>query len=171
LRKLESGRSNRRAFSRAPLAAQAAEARGRAVKTLPYLADSMKIHHVGIAVDSLEDAIPVFQKLLGRGPDSEEVVKEQKVRVASFELGDSGIELLEATSPNSPIARFLGGRGQGLHHLTLAVPNLQATLAELERSGVRLIDREPRVGAGSQRIAFLHPSSTAGVLIELVEEK
>lgn len=144
---------------------------GRAVKALPYLAHSMKIHHVGIAVDSLKEAIPVFQKLLGRAPDSEEVAEEQKVRVAVFEVGESRIELLEATSPGSPIARFLTRRGQGLHHLTLSVPNLSAALAELERGGVRLIDRAPRIGAGKELIAFLHPSSTAGVLIELVEEK
>ncbi len=131
----------------------------------------MKIHHLAIAVQSLKTAVPIFQKLLGRPPDSEEEVREQKVRVAVFEVGESRIELLEATSADSPIARFLAKRGQGLHHLTLTVPKLTEALAELERSGVRLIDREPRVGAGQARMAFLHPSSTAGVLIELVEEQ
>ena len=98
-------------------------------------------------------------------------MEDQKARAAVFTLGESRIELLEATSPESPIARSIAKRGQGIHHLTLTVPNLETALAELERAGVRLIDRKPRVGAGEERIAFLHPSSTAGVLIELVEEK
>jgi len=132
---------------------------------------SRRIHHVGIAVESLATALPVFEKLLGKAADAEETVEDQKVRVAVFNLGESRIELLEATSPDSPIARSIAKHGQGIHHLTLAVPNLEAALAKLERAGFRLIDREPRVGAGSERIAFLHPSSTAGVLIELVEEK
>ena len=79
--------------------------------------------------------------------------------------------MLEATAPDSAIARFIAKRGQGIHHLTLSVGNLAESLAQLEKKGIRLIDREPRVGAGNERIAFLHPSSTAGVLIELVEEK
>ena len=91
---------------------------------------------------------------------------DQKVRVASFHLGDSRLELLEGTVDDSPIARFISKRGQGIHHLALAVPDLPEALRKLESEGVRLIDREPRVGAGSERIAFLHPSSTAGVLIE-----
>ena len=131
----------------------------------------MKIHHLGIAVESLAAAVPAFVKLLGRPPDSEEIVEDQKVRVAVFRLGESRIELLEATSPDSPLARFIEKGGQGIHHLTLSVSNLVETLARLEHDGMRLIDREPRVGAGKERIAFLHPSSTCGVLIELVEEK
>lgn len=131
----------------------------------------MKIHHLGIAVNSLLTAVPVFEKLLGQPPISEEIVKDQKVRVSVFTAGESRIELLEATSPDSPIARFIEKRGPGLHHLTLEVPDLVKALTELERSGVKLIDREPRTGAGNERIAFLHPSSTAGVLIELVQSK
>ena len=131
----------------------------------------MKIHHVGIAVESLKAAVPIFEDLLGRGPDSEELVEDQKVRIAAFAVGESRIELLEATSQDSAIARFISKRGQGIHHLTLSVGNLAESLVQLEQKGVRLIDREPRVGAGNERIAFLHPSSTAGVLIELVEEK
>ncbi len=131
----------------------------------------MKIHHVGIAVSSLGEAVPVFQKLLGRLPEPEEVVEEQKVRVSAFSLGESRIELLEATAPESPIARFIAKRGPGLHHLALEVPDLENALRELEPSGFRLIDKAPRTGAGHERIAFLHPSSTAGVLIELVETK
>lgn len=131
----------------------------------------MKIHHLGIAVESLQAAVPVFERLLGRSPDAEELVEEQKVRVAVFAVGESRIELLEATSPDSSVARFIAKRGQGVHHLTLTVPNLPEALARLEKGGVRLIDREPRPGAGKKSIAFLHPSSTAGVLIELVEEQ
>jgi len=131
----------------------------------------MKIHHIGIAVDSLSASIPVFEKLLGRAPDSRETVADQRVRVAVFQLENARIELLEPTSPESPIAEFLSKRGQGIHHLTLALPDLPGKLAELEKSGVRLIDREPRRGAGDEQIAFLHPSSTSGILIELVEEK
>ncbi len=131
----------------------------------------MKIHHLGIAVESLQAAAPVFEKLLGTAVVSEEVVADQKVRVAVFRVGDSRLELLEATTADSPIARFLSKRGPGVHHLTLTVPDLEGTLRRLERDGMRLIDREPRRGAGNERIAFLHPSSTAGVLIELVEEK
>ena len=130
----------------------------------------MKIHHLGIAVESLKTAVPVFAKLLGSAPSAEEVVADQKVRVAVFQVRESRIELLEATASDSPIAKFLAKRGQGLHHLTLSVPDLDHSLRELEASGMKLIDREPRLGAGKERIAFLHPSSTAGVLIELVEE-
>ena len=131
----------------------------------------MKIHHVGIAVSSLRTSIPIFEKLLGHPPDSEEMVEDQKVRVSVFKVGESRIELLEATTPDSPIARFIQKRGQGLHHLTLAVPDLKKALGELEDGGVKLIDRESRTGADNKRVAFLHPSSTSGVLIELVETK
>jgi len=130
----------------------------------------MKLHHIGIAVGSLQAARPVFEKLLGKPPDSEEVVKEQKVRVAMFQVGESRLELLEATSEDSPLARSIAERGQGLHHIALAVEELAGTLRELENAGVKLIDREPRRGAGNELVAFLHPASTSGVLIELVEE-
>ena len=130
----------------------------------------MRIHHVGIAVESLAASLPIFELLIGAPPASQEIVEDQKVRAASFDLGQSSIELLEATSPESPIARSIAKRGPGIHHLTLTVDNLRETLSRLERQGVRLIDREPRAGAGNTRIAFIHPSSAAGVLIELVEE-
>jgi len=130
----------------------------------------VRIHHLGIAVESLQTAVPAFEKLLGKPPDSQEVVEEQKVRVAVFRVGESRLELLEATAEDSAIARFLTKRGPGIHHLTLTVRDLAGTLEKLESDGVRLVDREPRRGAGNERIAFLHPASTAGVLIELVEE-
>jgi methylmalonyl-CoA/ethylmalonyl-CoA epimerase len=131
----------------------------------------MKIHHLGIAVASLREAVPAFERLLGCAPDSEEIVEDQKVRVVVFRVGEVQLELLEATAPDSPIGRFIAKGGHGIHHLTLSVPNLKEKLGQLERSGVHLIDHAPRVGAGNELIAFLHPSSTAGVLIELVEEK
>ncbi len=130
----------------------------------------MKLHHLGIAVESLKQAMPIFEKLLGGAPASEEVVEDQKVRAAIFKVGESRIELLEATAPDSPIAHFIDKRGPGIHHLALAVPDLERSLEELERSGVRRIDARPRQGAGNERIAFLHPKSTAGILIELIEE-
>jgi LAO/AO transport system kinase len=130
----------------------------------------VKIHHLGIAVESLAIAIPIFQKLMCKAPAAEATVADQKVRVASFHLGECRLELLEGTAVDSPIARFIAKRGQGIHHLALSVPDLPGALRKLESEGVRLIDREPRVGADNERIAFLHPSSTAGVLIELIEE-
>jgi methylmalonyl-CoA/ethylmalonyl-CoA epimerase len=131
----------------------------------------MKLHHIGIAVGSLAAASPAFEKLLGKPPDSEEVVEDQKVRVAMFPVGETRLELLEATSEDSPLALSLAKRGQGLHHIALAVEDLAGTLRKLELAGFRLIDREPRGGAGNEQVAFLHPASTAGVLIELIEEK
>ncbi len=130
-----------------------------------------KIHHLGIAVESLAEAIPVFEKLLGQKPCSQEEVVDQKVRVAVFEAGESRIELLESTASDSPVARFLNRRGPGIHHLTLTVPDLEQALAELEQSGFKLVDKAPHAGAAQEKIAFLHPSSTAGILIELLEEK
>ena len=131
----------------------------------------MRIHHIGIAVGSLQGARSVFEKLLGKPADSEEVVEEQKVRVAMFEVGESRLELLEPTAEDSTLARSIAKRGEGLHHIALAVENLAAALRDLENAGVRLIDREPRRGAGNELVAFVHPAGAAGVLIELVEEK
>ncbi|MGA2630008.1 MAG: methylmalonyl-CoA epimerase [Terriglobia bacterium] len=131
----------------------------------------MKIHHIGIAVESLSAALPAFEKILGCAPISRETIADQKVRLAVFELGEIRIEVLEATSPDSPIAKFLAKRGPGIHHLTFAVARLPEKLAELERNGIRLIDRKPRRGAGGEQIAFLHPAGASGVLIELVEER
>ncbi len=134
-------------------------------------AGEVTIHHLGIAVESLASAVPVFQKLVGkRLPTAEETVVDQKVRVASF-LGESRLELLEATDTRLRPLRVLSpSAAKGIHHLALTVPDLAEALRKLESEGVRLIDREPRVGAANERMAFLHPASTAGVLIELIEE-
>ncbi|HKT13255.1 MAG TPA: methylmalonyl-CoA epimerase [Terriglobia bacterium] len=130
----------------------------------------MRIHHVGIAVEKLERAVPVFELLLGCPPAVTEEVEDQKVRTAIFRVGESRIELLEPTSAVSPISRFMDKHGPGIHHLTFSVENLQKTLVDLEGRGIRLIDTQPRRGAGGESIAFLHPSSTANVLVELLEE-
>jgi methylmalonyl-CoA/ethylmalonyl-CoA epimerase len=130
----------------------------------------MQLHHIGIAVESLQDAVSVFQRIFGGAPPNIETVEDQNARVAVFFLGNSRIELLEATSAESSLGRFIAKRGPGIHHLTLSVEHLDEALAELDSRGIRLIDREPRVGAEGNRIAFLHPKSTAGVLIELVEQ-
>lgn len=130
----------------------------------------MRVHHVGIAVESLEKTIPVFALLLGQPPDSIEEVEDQRIRVAIFKVGEVRIELIESSSPESPVAGFIGKRGPGIHHLTFSVENLEQTLEDLESHGLRLIDRAPRQGAGGESIAFVHPSSTSGVLIELLEE-
>lgn len=134
------------------------------------ISERIKFHHLGIAVDSLDAAVPIFARLLGKGPDSQETVADQRVRVAVFRLANGRLELLEGTCAESPIARFVEKRGQGIHHLTLTVPDLRKALNKLQSDGFRLIDQEPRIGAGHELIAFLHPDSTGGVLIELVEE-
>ena len=110
----------------------------------------MRIHHLGIAVESLESAVPIFELLLGKAPDSLETVEDQKVRVATFKLQEGRIELLESTGPDSPVARFVSRRGPGMHHLTLAVADLPEALGRLQSKGMRLIDTEPRIGAGKR---------------------
>jgi methylmalonyl-CoA epimerase len=128
------------------------------------------IDHLGIAVEDLAKAREIFTKLLGFRVVAEEEVPDQKVRVLKLDAGGSDLELLESTDPAGPIGKFLAKRGAGIHHVTLRVRDLAATLSELDAAGVRLVDREPRTGAGGKKIAFLHPGSTAGILIELCEE-
>ncbi len=128
-----------------------------------------KINHLGIAVRSIESALPYYRDLLGMLQEGVEEVPEQKVRVAFLRVGESKIELLEPTSPESPVARFLEKNGEGLHHVAYEVENLPETLAELKAQDVRLIDETPRPGAHGARIAFLHPRATGGVLTELCQ--
>ncbi len=125
------------------------------------------IEHLGIAVKSLETAIPLWEKMLGSKCYSIEEVTEQKVKTAFFKVGDTKIELLEATSEESPIAKFIDKKGEGVHHLAFAVEDLQGSLNEAEVEGIQLIDKTPRKGAEGLNIAFLHPKSTGGVLTEL----
>ena len=128
-----------------------------------------KINHIGIAVNSLDASIPFYRDVLGMAFEGTEEVADQKVRVAFLAVGESRIELLEPTAPESPIARFLEKNGEGIHHLAYQVDDLEAALARLKSEGVRLIDDAPRAGAHGTRIAFLHPKASGGVLTELCE--
>lgn len=128
----------------------------------------LKIDHIGIAVKNLAESSKLYE-LLGIPSGGSEEVAEQKVRVAFFPVGDSEIELLESTSPDGPIARYIEKNGEGIQHIALRVSNLEESLAELKSKGVRLIDETPRYGAGGARIAFIHPKSTGGILLELSE--
>ena len=128
------------------------------------------IEHIGIAVKSLEEAIPFWEKQLGLKCYAIEEVKEQKVRTAFFKIGHSKIELLESTDPDGPIGKFIEKKGEGIQHLAIAVKDLSANLDELAANGVQLIDKTPRKGAEGLNIAFLHPKSTRGVLLELCED-
>jgi len=130
----------------------------------------MKIDHIGIATRGIEEAATVWLSALGLSELETEEVADQKVRVAMLPAGESRIELLEATSPESPIAKFIEKRGPGIHHLALGVSDIHSAMAQLKEQGVRLIDNEPRVGAGGCLVAFVHPSSTGGVLLELVQK-
>jgi len=129
----------------------------------------LKIDHVGVAVKNADAAIKLFEGLLGLKVQGSETVPEQKVRTVFLPVGETEVELLEATAPDSPIARFLEKRGEGVQHIAFCVENIEEALAELEAKGVTLIDRQPRMGAGGKKIAFLHPRDTFGVLVELSE--
>ena len=129
----------------------------------------MKIDHIGIAVKSLADAVKVYENALGLIVSGYDQVDEQGVRVAMLNIGESRIELLEPTGPQSPIEKFMTKRGEGIHHIAITVDNIEQTLNQLKAAGVRLVDNEPRRGAHNTRIAFIHPSSTHGVLLELVQ--
>lgn len=128
-----------------------------------------KIHHLGYAVEDLEAASRFYEKRFGAKLEEPEEVADQGVKTAMFRVGESMVELLEPTHPDSPVGKFLSKRGEGLHHVAFEVEDIGARLGELERDGVELIDREPRVGAGGTRMAFVHPKSAFGVLTELVE--
>jgi methylmalonyl-CoA/ethylmalonyl-CoA epimerase len=130
---------------------------------------ALRIDHLGIAVKRMAEAKKLFQDILGLELTGTENVEEQKVTTSIFSLGESEVELLESTSPDGPVARFIEKRGEGIQHLAIQVDNLDAALEELKDKGIRLIDEKPRVGASGARIAFLHPKSTLGILIELSE--
>jgi len=129
----------------------------------------MKIDHIGIATRGIDEAARFWLSALGVSAIETEEVADQKVRVAMLPIGESRIELLEATSEDSPISKFIEKRGPGIHHLAVNVDNIQTALAQLKQNGARLIDTEPRRGAGGCLVAFVHPSSTGGVLLELVQ--
>ncbi len=129
-----------------------------------------KIEHIGIAVESLETAIPYYETLLGSKCYAIETVADQKVKTAFFKVGETKIELLETMDPEGPIGKFLEKRGQGIHHIAFAVDNVDSALKEAEVSGIQLIDKQARKGAEGLNIGFLHPKSTFGVLTEFCAE-
>lgn len=132
--------------------------------------EATHIEHIGIAVKSLEEAIPVWEKLTGTKCYNIEEVKEQRVRTAFLKVGQTKIELLEATAEDSPIAKYIEKKGEGVQHIAFAVEGLQKNLDEASAEGIQLIDKAPRNGAEGLHIAFLHPKSTTGVLTELCEK-
>ena len=130
---------------------------------------TFRIDHLGIAVKSLTAAKGIYEKL-GLSVSPEEVVEQEKVRLVMVPVGESRLELLEATSEDSTIAKFIAKRGEGLHHVCMRVPDLAAAVEKLKQDGVRLVSEEIKVGAGGHRYVFVHPSSAGGVLLELVED-
>jgi len=129
--------------------------------------DRPVIAHIGVAVESIEGALPFYRDVLGLEPGLPE--EADGARIVSLSFGGSEVELLEPRTAESPIARFLARRGPGIHHVCYRVPNLDAALSACRAAGYRLVDETPRIGAGGHRIAFLHPKSTAGILLELTE--
>jgi len=131
----------------------------------------MKINHLGIATKGIDEALKFWRDALGLENVHTETVEDQKVRVAMLPIGETRIELLEATSEDSPIAKFLEKRGGGIHHIAVEVENIEDALVKLKKEGARLIDETPRVGAEGCLIAFVHPSSANGVLLELIQKQ
>lgn len=132
--------------------------------------DLTHIEHIGIAVKSLEEAIPYYENVLGLKCYKIEEVSDQKVKTAFFRIGETKIELLESTAPEGPVAQFIEKRGEGIHHIAFATRSVKDCLAKAEAEGIRLIDKAPRKGAEGLNIAFLHPKSTMGVLTEFCEQ-
>ena len=130
-----------------------------------------RIDHIGIAVKSIEESLKVWEVALGIACTGVEEVEEQKVKTAFLPVKDTEIELLEATGDDSPIAKFIEKKGEGMHHIAFRVDNIEKALKELKAKGIRLIDEVPRLGAGGAKIAFIHPKATNGVLIEISERK
>jgi methylmalonyl-CoA/ethylmalonyl-CoA epimerase len=131
----------------------------------------MKIEHLGIAVKSLGFSDELFRKLLGRKSYKQESVEREGVTTSFYELGESKIELLEAANSDSPIAKFLDKRGEGIHHIAFGVENIEAEIERLKKEGFQFISEEPKDGADNKLVVFLHPKSTNGILIELCQEK
>jgi methylmalonyl-CoA/ethylmalonyl-CoA epimerase len=130
----------------------------------------LKLEHIGIAVSNLSTSVPLFEKLLNSQCYKKETVESEKVVTAFFRSGDSKIELLESADPEGVIARFVAKKGEGLHHLAFEVEDIYAEMKRLESEGYVLLSEEPRQGADNKLVVFLHPKSTGGVLIELVQE-
>jgi methylmalonyl-CoA/ethylmalonyl-CoA epimerase len=129
----------------------------------------LDIDHVAIAVSSMDEALATFERLYGITADHTEDIASDKVVEAMLPIGNTYLQLLQATDPESTVAKFISKRGQGLHHIAIRVDDLDKTLAHLKREGAELLDEEPRIGGGGHRVAFVHPKTTNGILIELVE--
>ncbi len=129
----------------------------------------LKIDHLGIAVNSIDDGKNFWTEVLGLEFEGAETVEAQKVTTAFFPVGESEVELLESTSPDGPVAKFIEKKGTGFQHVAFRVANIEDALEELKEKGIQLIDQKPRIGAGGAKIAFLHPKATGGVLVELCE--
>lgn len=130
-----------------------------------------KVDHIGIAVSSIEEALPLYTEVLKLELLGTEVVENQKVKVAFIKAGNVKLELLEPTSEESAIAKFIAKRGQGIHHVALGVESIEERIQDMQKNGIKMIDEEPRIGAGGASVAFMHPKSTASVLYELCEKK
>ena len=131
----------------------------------------MKIDHIGIATEHLDEGLAIWRDVLGLAVAETEEIAEQRVRVAMLPIGDTRIELLEPTTSDSAVGKFLAKRGPGIHHIAVKVEDINASLADLKNRGARLIDETPRVGAGGCLVAFVHPTSAHGVLLELVQHR
>jgi methylmalonyl-CoA/ethylmalonyl-CoA epimerase len=131
----------------------------------------LKVDHIGIATNSIEEGLAVWRDVLGLKVDATQEVTEQGVKVCMLAVGDTHVELLEPLAPETPVGKFLAKRGPGMHHIAVEVADIHASLAELKNKGLRLIDEKPRVGAGGCLVAFVHPSSANGVLLELVQQQ
>jgi methylmalonyl-CoA/ethylmalonyl-CoA epimerase len=129
----------------------------------------LKIDHLGIAVNSIDERKNFWTDVLGLSFAGAETVQEQKVTTAFFPVGGSEVELLESTSPDGPVAKYIEKRGEGIQHVAFRVENIDAALEELKAKGIQLIDQKPRIGAGGAKIAFLHPKATGGILVELCQ--
>ncbi len=130
-----------------------------------------KVDHIGIAVPDLDEAVKIYSTLLGKGPDHFETIEEQKAKTAFFAVDDTNLELLQSTSPDGPIGKFIEKQGRGgIHHICVQVDNIEAVLAAYKEAGIHLIDEKPRIGAHGKMIAFVHPKSTGGVLLELSQD-
>ncbi|WP_028377066.1 methylmalonyl-CoA epimerase [Leeuwenhoekiella sp. MAR_2009_132] len=130
-----------------------------------------KIEHIGIAVKSLEASNVLYEKLLGKAPYKTEEVASEGVNTSFFEMGESKIELLEATNASSPIAKFIAKRGEGVHHIAYAVEDIKSEMNRLKKEGFELLNETPKQGADNKWVAFLHPKTTGGVLIELCQDR
>lgn len=127
------------------------------------------LDHIGIAVKDINAHLALYKDMLGLEFEGIEEVADQKIKAAILDTGDAKIELIEPTSEDSPISKFLGKKGDGMHHIAIAVENIESVIENLMNAGVKMIDEKPRIGAHSKKIAFIHPKSTGGVLVEICE--